>query len=160
MTVCVALTSRAASLRLSIASSEAVCNMFGPVSSCPHESLLCGPQTEDRRSGLDWHAQGTGRPRLRCGPLDGQTLRGQSRTRRRPYPSQASRQAAQGECDGREAPRARPAGTPDGHAFAEERAASRGGWDRGERLHRLANAEAHGLRQKKDRWERRSETSS
>ncbi len=35
--------------------------MFGPVGSCPHESLLGGPQTEDRRGSLDRHSQGRSR---------------------------------------------------------------------------------------------------
>jgi hypothetical protein len=139
---------------------RASCSMFGPVASCPYESLLDGPKTEDRRGGLDWYAQGTSRPHLRCRPLDGQTLPRQGRTWRRPDPAQAARQAPQGGRDCAEAPRARPGRTPDVHAAGERPAAGARGRGRGERLYRLANPEAHGIQPKKDRWVRQNATSS
>jgi hypothetical protein len=118
--------------------------MFGPVAPCPHESLLDG-KTEGRRGGFDRYAQGTSRPHLRCRPLDGQTLRRQGRTWRRPDPAQATRQAPQGGRDCAGAPRARPGRTPDGPAAGERPAAGARGRGGGERLHRLANPEAHGI---------------
>src|SRR3712207_4804444 len=86
-----------------------------------HESILIGPQREDRRVGEEGRTQGRDRSALRGRSRDGQTLLQATRRARHPGAQEGSRQETEARRESQEVAGQRPRRAPVGHPLPEGR---------------------------------------